>query len=145
MFISHSQQKKKLLFLGLDNAGKTSILHALIGASPYTVSPTRGLNTRQVEFDRFKFNIFDVGGQKSLRSHWGDYFNDVYGVVWVIDSADKRRMYETGLELAILLQDEKLMNVPILIMANKQDLSTALSAAEVFFDFFSSNTRLQQN
>ena len=74
---SHSQQKKKLLFLGLDNAGKTSILHALIGASPYTVSPTRGLNTRQVEFDRFKFNIFDVGGQKSLRSHWGDYFNDV--------------------------------------------------------------------
>lgn len=54
-------------------------------------------------------------------------------------------MYETGLELAILLQDEKLSNTPILIMANKQDLTESLSAAEVSFCFIFSNSRLQQN
>lgn len=136
---SHSQQKKKLLFLGLDNAGKTTILHALIGANPYTVTPTRGFGTRIVEIDSIEFNIYDIGGQKSLRSHWEDYFDSASGIVWVIDSADKRRMYETGLELANLLQHEKIRNVPILILANKQDLATSLDADEVSFYFFSNS------
>lgn len=77
------------------------------------------------------FNVYDIGGQKSLRDHWGNHFAGTRGVVWVIDSADKRRMYETGLELATILQDERLAGVPILIFANKQDLGTAATAAEI--------------
>lgn len=88
------------------------------------------------------FNLYDIGGQKSFRNHWGDYLDDVMGIVWVIDSTDKRRMYETGLELATLLQNDSISGVPLLIFANKQDLSTALPADEVFFIF---NSRFQQN
>jgi ADP-ribosylation factor-like protein 3 len=132
---THSTPRKKLIFLGLDNAGKSSIVRALIGANPYTVAPTRGFNTREFEFDNISLNIFDIGGQKSLRSQWKTFWNDAAGIVWVVDSSDRRRLIETGLELAALLQDGRLKGVPILIFANKQDLTTSLSAADVHFPF----------
>jgi small GTP-binding protein len=123
--------RKKVVFLGLDNAGKSSIVHALIGGSPHIVAPTHGFNSREFEFENTTLDILDVGGQKSLRHHWTDYLVGAGGIVWVIDSADQRRMYETGLELAALLRDEEAPRIPILFLANKQDLSIALSPADV--------------
>jgi ADP-ribosylation factor-like protein 3 len=122
---------KKLVFFGPDNAGKSSIVATLTGSSPYAVSPTRGSKTRDKEFEGVSFQIFDVGGQKSLRSHWGDYLTGVAGIAWVIDSADPRRMYETGLEFAALLSNERIKGVPILVMANKQDLATAMNPGDI--------------
>lgn len=109
-------------------------MKSLIGGNPHTVAPTRGFNTKDIEFDNTIFSIYDIGGQKSLREQWGDHFAGTRGVIWVIDSADKRRMYDTGLELANILQDERLSGVPILILANKQDLGTAATAAEISVD-----------
>lgn len=129
-----SKANRKLVFLGLDNAGKTSVVQTLLGGNPYTVAPTRGFTSKEIRFDKSKFDVIDVGGQRSLRTHWADHFDGAVGIVWVIDSADRRRMYETGLELAALLQEDKLMGLPILILANKQDLGTAATAAEITVD-----------
>lgn len=126
-----SIQKRKLLFLGLDNAGKTTILKSLLNEDPSSIAPTRGFNVKQIKTGNFEFNIWDVGGQKALRSYWASYYDKINAIVWVIDSADTRRMQETGFELAELLQEEKLAGVPILILANKQDLATAVDPDEI--------------
>ena len=70
-------------------------------------------------------------GQKSIRPYWRNYFDQTDALIYVIDSADRRRMEETGVELQQLLDEERLGRVPLLIMANKQDLLNALSPAEI--------------
>jgi ADP-ribosylation factor-like protein 3 len=128
--------------LGLDNAGKTTILKALSDEAPTNIAPTRGFNVKQIKRGNVEFDIWDIGGQKALRAYWSGYYDKVRGLVWVIDSADGRRMEETGYELAALLQEEKLAGVPVLVLANKQDLATASQPDEVWFIF---NTRLRSN
>ena len=81
--------------------------------------------------DGFKLNVWDIGGQKAIRPYWRNYFEQTDAVVYVIDSADRKRIEETGLELADLLEEDKLSGVPVIVLANKQDLVTALSPNEV--------------
>jgi len=76
-------------------------------------------------------NIWDVGGQKSLRSYWRNYFETTDGLIWVVDSADRRRLDDCKKELHQLLQEERLLGATLLVFANKQDLPGALSAEEV--------------
>ncbi|KAK2169610.1 hypothetical protein LSH36_8g01119 [Paralvinella palmiformis] len=79
----------------------------------------------------YKLNIWDVGGQKSLRSYWRNYFESTDGLIWVVDSADRRRMQDCKRELDALLLEERLGGATLLVFANKQDLPGALSAAEI--------------
>lgn len=127
---SHSKEKK-VLFLGLDNAGKTSIINALHDVSVYCVAPTRGFNIRPTQIDNVNFQVWDIGGQRSFRSRWENFFDNVQGLVWVIDSSDNKRMFETGLELSALLSNQKLLRLPVLILANKSDLVTSLSPEDI--------------
>lgn len=76
-------------------------------------------------------NLWDVGGQKSLRSYWRNYFESTDGLVWVVDSADRMRMDACRDELEILLKEERLAGATLLVLANKQDLPGALSAQEI--------------
>nr|XP_051687413.1 ADP-ribosylation factor-like protein 2 isoform X2 [Oryctolagus cuniculus] len=76
----------------------------------------------------FKLNIWDVGGQKSLRSYWRNYFESTDGLIWVVDSADRQRMQDCLRELQSLLVEERLAGATLLIFANKQDLPGALSS-----------------
>ena len=115
----------------MDNAGKTSLLETMTNGYPNETAPTRGYHTSEFTYNGMEFNIFDIGGQHSLRPYWKNYYDKVAGIVWVIDSTDRRRMFETGLELATILQDPQLSGVPLLIMANKQDLVTAMKADEI--------------
>eukprot|EP00164_Ancoracysta_twista_P011062 GFYU01016904.1.p1 GENE.GFYU01016904.1~~GFYU01016904.1.p1 ORF type:complete len:115 (-),score=40.26 GFYU01016904.1:49-393(-) len=75
--------------------------------------------------------MWDIGGQKAIRAYWPNYFDEVDCLIFVVDSADRRRLEETAKELETLLNEEKLAAVPLLIFANKMDLSTALPAADV--------------
>lgn len=75
--------------------------------------------------------MWDIGGQRTIRPYWRNYFEQTDSLVYVIDSADRRRLDETGAQLNELLEEEKLAGIPLLILANKQDLVGALSAAEV--------------
>merc|ERR1711924_594527 len=77
--------------------------------------------------DGFKLNVWDIGGQKSIRPYWRNYYENTDCLIYVVDSADDQRMEEAALELATLLAEEKLKGVPLLVYANKQDL---LNAAE---------------
>jgi ADP-ribosylation factor-like protein 3 len=129
-----SKTKRRLLFLGLDNAGKTTILKALGQENPTNIAPTRGFNVKQIAKGNVEFTIWDIGGQKALRAYWSGYFDKTNGIVWVIDSSDTRRLEETGVELAALLQEEKLAGGPLLILANKQDLATAVQPDQITID-----------
>ncbi|XP_074631820.1 ADP-ribosylation factor-like protein 2 isoform X2 [Acropora palmata] len=80
---------------------------------------------------RFKLNIWDVGGQKSLRSYWRNYFESTDGLIWVVDSADRRRLGDCKEELKGLLLEERLAGATLLVFANKQDLPGALSGEEI--------------
>lgn len=75
--------------------------------------------------------MWDIGGQKAIREYWSNYFPHTDGLVYVIDSADEKRVREAGDELESLLLEKDLINVPLLIFANKQDLGAALEPGEV--------------
>lgn len=123
--------KHYFLNSGLDNAGKTTILKRFNGEPIDSISPTLGFNIKTLEHRGYTLNMWDVGGQKSLRSYWRNYFECTDGLVWVVDSADRMRMQACRDELHALLQEERLAGATLLVLANKQDVPGALSGAEI--------------
>ena len=129
--LKQKEKEMRLLMLGLDNAGKTTILKRFNGEDIDTISPTLGFNIKTLEHRGFKLNVWDVGGQKSLRSYWRNYFECTDGLIWVVDSADKRRLLDCKKELHQLLEEERLAGATLLVFANKQDLPGSLSFEEI--------------
>jgi len=125
--LKQKEKEIRVLMLGLDNAGKTTILKKFNGEEIDTISPTLGFNIKTLEFQSYLLNVWDVGGQKSLRSYWRNYFEENDAVIWVVDSTDKRRMEDCRIELQNLLREEKLAGASLLVFANKQDVEGALS------------------
>ena len=116
----------------MDNAGKTTILKAFNGEDISTISPTLGFNIQTLLFPPdFRLNVWDVGGQQTIRSYWRNYFEQTDGLVFVVDSADVRRLEEVREALRGLLQQEKLAGASLLVFANKQDLKGALSLQQI--------------
>ncbi|XP_054698111.1 ADP-ribosylation factor-like protein 3 isoform X1 [Grus americana] len=125
------EQELRIVLLGLDNAGKTTLLKHLASEEVSTIMPTQGFNIKSVHSHGFKLNVWDIGGQRSIRPYWRKYLGSTDLLIYVIDSADQKRFEETGQELAELTEEESLMGVPLLVFANKQDLVTAAPAAEI--------------
>uniref|UniRef100_A0A8C2E2H4 ADP-ribosylation factor-like protein 3 n=1 Tax=Cyprinus carpio TaxID=7962 RepID=A0A8C2E2H4_CYPCA len=121
----------RIVLLGLDNAGKTTLLKQLASEDVNTITPTQGFNIKSVTCDAMKLNVWDIGGQRKIRPFWKKYLENTDLLIYVIDSADKKRFEETGLELSELIDEENLKGVPLLIFANKQDLATASPASEI--------------
>ncbi|CAM1326116.1 ARL3 (predicted) [Pycnogonum litorale] len=121
----------RILLLGLDNAGKTTLLKFLASEDVSHITPTQGFNIKSVQSDGFKLNVWDIGGQRKIRPYWRNYFDNVDVLIYVIDSADRKRFEETGVELSELIAEEKLSGVPLLVYANKQDLLNAAAASEI--------------
>lgn len=129
--LKRAESEARILVLGLDNAGKTTILKALSDEDITHISPTQGFNIKSLIHEGFKLNVWDIGGQSAIRPYWRNYFDHTDALVYVIDSADRRRIQECSTELTSLLTDEKLAGIPLLVFANKQDLLQALPADEV--------------
>merc|ERR1711871_1379453 len=129
--LKKNDKEMRILMLGLDNAGKTTVLKKLSEEDISHITPTQGFNIKSLMHEGFKLNVWDIGGQKSIRTYWRNYFDQTDALVYVIDSADRRRMEEMGVVLGQLLEEEKLAAIPVLIFANKQDLMNALSAEEI--------------
>lgn len=129
--IKAKEREMRVLVLGLDNAGKTTVLKRLKGEDTSTISPTVGFNIETLEEGPFKVTFWDVGGQKSLRAFWRNYFESTDGVIWVVDSADEARLEECAQELQTLLQEERLSGCPLLVLCNKQDVKGALDVESV--------------
>merc|ERR1712184_118166 len=124
-------KEASLLVLGLDNAGKTTILKKLSNEDISQIEPTHGFNIKNLVHDEFKLTLWDVGGQETIREYWSNYFEGRDALVYVIDSADEKRVEEASKELTKLLEDENLKDIPLLVYANKQDLGLALSCEEI--------------
>mmetsp|Transcript_22182 Transcript_22182/g.61550 ORF Transcript_22182/g.61550 Transcript_22182/m.61550 type:complete len:370 (-) Transcript_22182:121-1230(-) len=114
-----------LVLLGLDNAGKTTLLHAIMDEVPEYVTPTYGFNKKTFGEGPYTINVFDLGGGRRIRSIWSKYLAEVHGAVFVLDAADFSRFDEAKEVLLETLSNPYLSSKPILIMANKQDLPTA--------------------
>ncbi|CAN7101187.1 unnamed protein product [Brassica rapa subsp. narinosa] len=116
---------------GLDNSGKTTIVLKMNGEDTSVISPTLGFNIKTIIYQKYTLNIWDVGGQKTIRSYWRNYFEQTDGLVWVVDSSDLRRLDDCKMELDNLLKEERLAGSSLLILANKQDIQGALTPEEI--------------
>ncbi|KAI6183900.1 ADP-ribosylation factor-like protein 2 [Aphelenchoides bicaudatus] len=125
------EMEMRILILGLDNSGKTTILQRINGEDYTKVAPTFGFNIKTLEFRDWKLNCWDVGGQSSLRSYWQNYFERTDALVWVVDSSDKKRLKDCRAELDKLLGEECLKGVTLLVLANKRDLPNSLTADQI--------------
>ncbi|GFR50683.1 hypothetical protein Agub_g12935, partial [Astrephomene gubernaculifera] len=126
-----TERKITLALLGLDNAGKTTLLNTLKGEVDQDTTPTFGFNSSTLHEGKYKIEVFDLGGSKTIRSVWKKYLAEVHAIVYVVDAADPQRFEESRKTIQDVLDNQYMLDKPILIFANKQDLPTAASAAEV--------------
>ena len=111
--------------LGLDGAGKTTILFNMKLGEVIKSVPTIGFNYETVEYKNVKFQVWDVGGQDKIRLLWRHYYTNTQGLIYVVDSNDRERIDENREELHKMLSEEELKDAVLLVFANKQDLPGA--------------------
>lgn len=150
-----SKEEYSILLLGLDNAGKTTLLeqiksmyNAEYDAKLNTV-PTVGQNVSLIDLPEMYLRIWDVGGQHTLRGLWQSYYSSCHAIVFVIDSTDigdadisrlseditkandEGRLDECKLVLEDVLQNDVTEGVPILVLANKQDREDCVEVVRI--------------
>jgi len=139
----------RVVMVGLDAAGKTSILYKLKLGEVVSTIPTIGFNVETLEYKNVEFTVWDVGGQDKIRPLWRHYYQNTNAVIFVVDSTDEARLGGSGEgakagkggrvmasgtayeELHSMMQDDELRNAAVLVFANKQDLPGALSADKI--------------
>jgi small GTP-binding protein len=128
---SRSTDNFKIVILGLQNAGKTTILYRLSIGQVVSTQPTIGSNVEEISHNNVKFQAWDLGGQESMRSVWDVYYINTDGIIYVIDSADTTNYEESKTQLLKILQNDELKNAILLIFANKQDLDSVKQPDEL--------------
>jgi len=127
-----SKGDTRVLLLGLDGAGKTTILYKVKLDENVNSIPTIGFNVEQVTPCKgVTFTVWDVGGQTKIRPLWHHYYQNCQGLFYVIDSSDVDRVNESREELHAICEHQDMRGVPVVIMANKQDLANAMAPAEL--------------
>ncbi|CAI5758376.1 unnamed protein product [Candida verbasci] len=124
-------REMRILMLGLDNAGKTTILYKLkLGKTSKTV-PTVGFNVETVKHKNVSFAVWDCGGQERIRPLWRHYFTGTNALIYVVDSSDSNRLEESKNELFRIISDKELNNCLLVVLANKQDVEGAVKPKEL--------------
>eukprot|EP00918_Siedleckia_nematoides_P015915 GHVU01034357.1.p1 GENE.GHVU01034357.1~~GHVU01034357.1.p1 ORF type:complete len:203 (+),score=36.12 GHVU01034357.1:63-671(+) len=139
-----------VLILGLDNAGKTTYLEQTKtqftknykGVNLNKITTTVGLNIGKIDIGSVRLNFWDLGGQEELQSLWDKYYAESHAVVYMIDSSDTERMQESRDAFDKMISSEALSGVPLLILANKQDLQNCMSLAEAKTEFKNSGHKI---
>jgi ADP-ribosylation factor protein 1/Arf/Sar family protein len=124
-------QEMKIVMVGLDAAGKTTALYNLKLGEVVTTIPTIGFNVETVEYKNINFTVWDIGGQSKIRPLWRHYYQGCRGVIFVIDSNDRDRIENAKEELWTMLREKDLSSAAVLVLANKQDLPSAMTTSEV--------------
>ncbi|KAH9742271.1 ADP-ribosylation factor A1B [Citrus sinensis] len=124
-----AKKEMRILMVGLDAAGKTTILYKLKLGEIVTTIPTIGqfLTPRSL----FYLLILSIWRRFSIRPLWRHYFQNTQGLIFVVDSNDRDRVVEARDELHRMLNEDELRDAVLLVFANKQDLPNAMNAAEI--------------
>uniref|UniRef100_A0A7N8Y9P8 ADP-ribosylation factor-like 5C n=1 Tax=Mastacembelus armatus TaxID=205130 RepID=A0A7N8Y9P8_9TELE len=121
----------KVIIVGLDNAGKTTVLYQFLTKEAVLTSPTIGSNVEEITVRKTNFLVWDIGGQESLRASWYSYYCNTEIVILVVDSTDRERLTLTKDELHQMLAHEDLQKAAVLVLANKQDVKGSMTVAEI--------------
>jgi GTP-binding protein SAR1 len=130
-FLGLFRKDAKIVFLGLDNAGKTTLLQMLKQGRVSSNLPTLYPNKEELMIGNIRASTFDLGGHETARRIWRDYFAELDGIVFIVDAADRTRFLEASEELSHLLDEPCLSNVPIVVLGNKIDIPVAASEDEL--------------
>jgi len=125
------KRDQRIVMLGLDAAGKTTILYKLHLGEVIVSIPTIGFNVETIEFKNLKLTMWDVGGQHRIRPLWRHYFQNTDAMIFVVDASDRERIEEAREELYRCLEDDLLKNAPLLVFANKIDMPKSMQAKEI--------------
>ncbi|XP_067570354.1 ADP-ribosylation factor 2 isoform X2 [Pseudorca crassidens] len=124
------KKEMRILMVGLDAAGKTTILYKLKLGEIVTTIPTIGFNVETVEYKNISFTVWDVGGQDKIRPLWRHYFQNTQGLIFVVDSNDRERVNEAREELTRMLAEDELRDAVLLVFVNKQVKKLTVEASE---------------
>uniref|UniRef100_A0A224XX01 ADP-ribosylation factor-related protein 1 n=1 Tax=Panstrongylus lignarius TaxID=156445 RepID=A0A224XX01_9HEMI len=140
-FYKYLVQKNEycVLILGLDNAGKTTYLEAAKtkiiknykGINPNKITTTVGLNIGKIDVSGIRLNFWDLGGQEELQSLWDKYYAESHAIIYIVDSSDRDRIEESKETFDKMISSENLLGVPLLVLANKQDIVDCMGVREV--------------
>merc|ERR1711879_491294 len=125
------KQDMRIVMVGPDAAGKTTVLYKLKLGEVVTTIPTIGFNVETVEYKNISFQVWDIGGQDKIRKLWRHYYLGTHGAIFVVDSSDRDRVEDAREELTKMLSEEELRDAVLLVFANKQDLPDAMTATEL--------------
>lgn len=133
----------RILMVGLDAAGKTTILYKLKLNELVTTIPTIGFNVDRIEYRNINFTIWDVGGQDKIRPLWRYYYENIQALIFVVDCSDTARIEDAKEEFLRMMREDQLRGVTVLVLANKQDLPNAIGCSELTnrFEMHSLNGR----
>lgn len=129
----NSKRAVRIVMVGLDGAGKTTILYRLKLGDIVETVPTIGFNVETIRYKNVSFTVWDVGGQYKIRALWRYYYSAVDAAIFVVDASDPDRLDECRDEIQYLMKENDLLDASVLIFANKQDIPGALSAKEVAY------------
>ncbi|XP_038617967.1 ADP-ribosylation factor-like protein 11 [Tachyglossus aculeatus] len=136
MGTAHSKARWKagarVVMMGLDSAGKSTLLYKLKSNQLVKTSPTVGFNVEALEIPgQLSLTLWDIGGQDQLRCRWKDYLEGTDSLLYVLDSTDPDRLSDALAELEKVLNDANMVGVPFVVLANKQEVPGALSLLEI--------------
>jgi len=133
--------ERRILMVGLDAAGKTTVLYKLKAGETLHTVPTVGFNVETLKYKSITFTMWDIGGQDKIRPLWRHYYEGTDAVIFVVDANDRERINLVSLELSKLMAAPELRDSALLVFANKQDLPNSFSAAELMEKLQLSNLR----
>ncbi|KAI8346575.1 ADP-ribosylation factor family-domain-containing protein [Mortierella sp. GBAus27b] len=130
---THTTHTTHTVMIGLENAGKTSILYYLKLGLRITAIPTYSYNVESVSHDKWTLKIYDLGGRNDNRTEWPSYLENATGLIFVVDSSNTTTLEEARGALWRTLHelDDKGSRIPLLVYANKQDDRFGATVAEV--------------
>mmetsp|Transcript_982 Transcript_982/g.973 ORF Transcript_982/g.973 Transcript_982/m.973 type:complete len:178 (-) Transcript_982:32-565(-) len=133
----------ELVIVGLENSGKTTFVNYLSGGNPGKTAPTIGINVKTLRKGNLIMKVWDLGGQVQYRREWIRYAKGTNVIIFVVDSSERELIFSARKELHMMLEDQDLAGIPLLVLANKIDVSQHLSEPEIIkglnLDYVSDN------